>query len=126
MSDDAGKADRLSLHGLLLAFTALEACARATRPIPARHVRRRENRDLTFDMSGGAKGAKRPLGRPLDGGVGRRRDDHLPFNCAASRNRLRTRRTSLRKNGIALAALVARPGWTSRQEEKLLGTDWIA
>ena len=26
-------------------------------------------RDLTFDMSGGAKGAKRPLGRPLDGGV---------------------------------------------------------
>ena len=27
------------------------------------------SRDLTFDMSGGAKGAKRPLGRPLDGGV---------------------------------------------------------
>ena len=26
---------------------------------------------LTFDMSGGAKGAKRPLGRPLDGGVRR-------------------------------------------------------
>ena len=26
-------------------------------------------RGLTFDMSGGAKGAKRPLGRPLDGGV---------------------------------------------------------
>jgi hypothetical protein len=24
---------------------------------------------LTFDMSGGAKGAKRPLRRPLDGGV---------------------------------------------------------
>jgi hypothetical protein len=24
---------------------------------------------LTFDMSGGAKGAKQPLGRPLDGGV---------------------------------------------------------
>jgi hypothetical protein len=24
---------------------------------------------LTFDMSGGAKGAKRPLGRPLDGEV---------------------------------------------------------
>src|SRR5450432_1934230 len=24
---------------------------------------------LTFDMSGGPKGAKRPLGRPLDGGV---------------------------------------------------------
>ena len=26
-------------------------------------------RGLTFDMSGGAKGAKRPLRRPLDGGV---------------------------------------------------------
>ena len=25
--------------------------------------------DLTFDMSGGPKGAKRPLARPLDGGV---------------------------------------------------------
>jgi hypothetical protein len=28
-------------------------------------------RGLTFDMSGGPKGAKRPLGRPLDGGVRR-------------------------------------------------------
>ena len=28
---------------------------------------------LTFDMSGGPKGAKRPLGRPLDGGVRRQR-----------------------------------------------------
>ena len=28
---------------------------------------------LTFDMSGGAKGAQRPLGRPLDGGVRRHR-----------------------------------------------------
>ena len=27
---------------------------------------------LTFDMSGGPKGAKRPLERPLDGGVRRR------------------------------------------------------
>ena len=26
-------------------------------------------RGLTFDMSGGPKGAKRPLARPLDGGV---------------------------------------------------------
>ena len=31
----------------------------------------RLSRGLTFDMSGGAKGAKRPLGRPLDGGVRR-------------------------------------------------------
>ena len=31
-----------------------------------------QKRGLTFDMSGGAKGAKRPLGRPLDGGVRRR------------------------------------------------------
>ena len=29
------------------------------------------HRGLTFDMSGGPKGAKRPLGRPLDGGVRR-------------------------------------------------------
>ena len=28
---------------------------------------------LTFDMSGGPRGAKRPLGRPLDGGVRPRR-----------------------------------------------------
>ena len=31
------------------------------------------SRRLTFDMSGGAKGAKRPLGRQLDGGVRRHR-----------------------------------------------------
>jgi hypothetical protein len=29
----------------------------------------RSKRGLTFDMSGGPKGAKRPLERPLDGGV---------------------------------------------------------
>jgi hypothetical protein len=28
------------------------------------------HRGLTFDMSGGAKGAQRPLRRPLDGGLG--------------------------------------------------------
>ena len=28
-----------------------------------------QKKALTFDMSGGAKDAKRPLGRPLDGGV---------------------------------------------------------
>ena len=28
-----------------------------------------QKRALTFDMSGGPKGAKRPLERPLDGGV---------------------------------------------------------
>ena len=46
---------------------------------------------LTFDMSGGAKGAKRPLGRPLDGGVRRlsvsaqldRRAPHAEFLRAA-------------------------------------------
>ena len=36
-----------------------------------------QKRALTFDMSGGPKGAKRPLGRPLDGGV-RRLVDHDP------------------------------------------------
>ena len=33
---------------------------------------------LTFDMSGGARGAKRPLARPLDGGVRRHRCDFAP------------------------------------------------
>ena len=36
----------------------------------------------TFDMSGGPKGAKRPLGRPLDGGV-RRHFAYLGHLCAA-------------------------------------------
>ena len=34
---------------------------------------------LTFDMSGGPKGAKRPLERPLDGGVRRHRDDRVDY-----------------------------------------------
>ena len=33
------------------------------------HLTGDSTRCLTFDMSGGAKAAKRPLGRPLDGGV---------------------------------------------------------
>ena len=40
-------------------------------------------RSLTFDMSGGAKGAKRPLGRPLDGGV-RRHDALMGFHSFPS------------------------------------------
>ena len=36
-------------------------------------------RDLTFDMSGGPKGAKRPLERPLDGGVRCLRPVHGAF-----------------------------------------------
>ena len=39
-------------------------------------------RGLTFDMSGGAKGAKRPLGRPLDGGV---RPQHVRFRVVFHR-----------------------------------------
>ena len=35
-------------------------------------------RGLTFDMSGGPRGAKRPLARPLDGGV--RPHCPLPYN----------------------------------------------
>jgi len=35
---------------------------------------KRRSRGPTFDMSGGAKGAKRPLGRPLDGGVRHQRN----------------------------------------------------
>jgi len=37
--------------------------------------------DLTFDMSGGPKGAKQPLERPLDGGVRRRRHAAGPYAC---------------------------------------------
>ena len=35
---------------------------------------------LTFDMSGGPKGAKRPLERPLDGGVRRHLPEHRKRN----------------------------------------------
>ena len=38
---------------------------------------------LTFDMSGGPKGAKRPLGRPLDGGVRPQRPAPLGFFWAS-------------------------------------------
>ena len=36
---------------------------------------------LTFDMRGGPKSAKRPLERPLDGGVSRHRKSHFPQRC---------------------------------------------
>jgi len=62
-------ADCLSLHGLMLVLTASEDGTQAARRRQAQHVRQRKKRDLTFDMSGGPKGAKRPLARPLDGGV---------------------------------------------------------
>ena len=42
-----------------------------------RELQCRQSWGLTFDMSGGPKGAKRPLGRPLDGGV-RRLQSTLP------------------------------------------------
>ena len=38
-----------------------------TWPKAEESLRSDRTRRLTFDMSGGAKGAKRPLGRPLDG-----------------------------------------------------------
>src|SRR5665213_2411552 len=44
-------------------------CRRALEPLGA--LNKCGFGGLTFDMSGGAKGAKRPLGRPLDGGVRR-------------------------------------------------------
>ena len=58
------------------------------------HNRFYELHHLTFDMSGGPKGAKRPLERPLDGGVRRLRHlksqattvDH-PRQCRSSRHR---------------------------------------
>ena len=53
--------------------------------------------DLTFDMSGGPKGAKRPLERPLDGGVRCLRRVHGEFSQperdeATLRGRIRRRR----------------------------------
>ena len=47
-------------------------CLRAAERLPAeasRYAKRGFSTTSTFDMSGGPKGAKRPLGRPLDGGV---------------------------------------------------------
>ena len=49
------------MHDILLAFMAPEDGTQAARRRQAQHVRQRENRDLTFDMSGGPKGAQRPL-----------------------------------------------------------------
>ena len=40
-----------------------------TEPETTDPLHRDSTRRLTFDMSGGAKGAQRLLGRPLDGGV---------------------------------------------------------
>ena len=50
-------------HGLLLAFATHEA---GTAPEAGEEIECKTSvfRDLTFDMSGGPKGAKRPLGRP--------------------------------------------------------------
>ena len=44
--------------------------------------------DLTFDMSGGPKGAKRPLERPLDGGVRPRRSAHMQQRLQLDRGAL--------------------------------------
>ena len=55
---------------------------------------------LTFDMSGGAKGAKRPLRRPLDGGVRCLRSGHGAFwqlERWDATSRGRTRRRSHRR-----------------------------
>ena len=63
----------MSLHNLLLALLLTQA-KEGVMPklgIPATRMNRCKNRDLTFDMSGGTKGAKRPLERPLDGVVRR-------------------------------------------------------
>ena len=55
--------DRMSLHNLLLASLLTQA-KEGVMPklgIPATRMNRCKNRDLTFNMSGGTKGAKRPL-----------------------------------------------------------------
>ena len=79
----AGAEDCLNLQGLLLAFMTVKEGTELLDKKQTRRVRQRENRDLTFDMSGGAKGAKRPLGRPLDGGVRRLQVSAVPL-CASA------------------------------------------
>ena len=61
------------LHGLLLVFTAKREDASTLELSDNLRTWTLALRDLTFDMSGGPKGAKRPLERPLDGGVRHRR-----------------------------------------------------
>ena len=58
-----------SRHGFLLAFTAQHEESRSLETATDLRARTLVFRDLTFDMSGGAKGAQWPLGRPLDEGV---------------------------------------------------------
>ena len=53
-------------------------------------------RRLTFDMSGGARGAKRPLGRPLDGGVRRGGTATAFFNAYGTSGSLQ-QKTNLNK-----------------------------
>ena len=48
------------------------------------HVSNSREWPLTFDMSGGPKGAKRPLGRPLDGGVRSHSTSSCPTHTTAN------------------------------------------
>ena len=69
-SEDAGSPDcarSVPLNRRML--STARAAANRTVPHSKRGQAKSSRWDLTFDMSGGAKGAKRPLGRPLDGGV---------------------------------------------------------
>ena len=61
--------DCLNLHDLLLVFRAHEEGTKILDANERSVCGNARNRDLTFDMSGGPKGAKQPLARPLDGGV---------------------------------------------------------
>jgi hypothetical protein len=68
------KAPRLKTRTGLL-FAAAEDEGKTLHQRPNHHEPHCDFRDLTFDMSGGPKGAQRPLGRPLDGGVRCRRSE---------------------------------------------------
>ena len=69
--------------------TAAEDCGEESRRTASNDRARRPHCELamqrswglTFDMSGGPKGAKRPLGRPLDGGVRRLLANARPRHC---------------------------------------------
>ena len=67
LADRRGGDPCLCWHGTFT-LTCVVLCGYRTKVLRCIELRQRR---LTFDMSGGARGAKRPLGRPLDGGVRR-------------------------------------------------------
>ena len=68
---------------------------------------------LAFDMSDGPKGAKRPLERPLDGGVGSPAVEQPASDCTTQRRGLALV-NSLQDLGLMRGALCIRLGLASK------------